>query len=94
MLLLTVATAHHKDNKRAISMTSSGKSLHDPVSMYEDESMASLKEKLIRAEEVEILIFNCTYVASCIATVYIAMCTELTTYMCVYVCAQYLLNFG
>ena len=33
-------------------MTGSGKSLHDPVSMYEDESMASLKEKLIRAEEV------------------------------------------
>ena len=34
-------------------MTSLGKSLHDPVSMYEDESMASLKEKLIRAEEVK-----------------------------------------
>ena len=33
-------------------MTGSGKSLHDPVSMYEDESMASLKEKLVRAEEV------------------------------------------
>ena len=35
-------------------MTSSGKSLHDPVhvSMYEDESMVSLKEKLVRAEEV------------------------------------------
>ena len=48
-LLLTIA--RHKANKRALSMTSSGKSLHDPVSMYEDESMASLK-KLIRAEEV------------------------------------------
>ena len=33
-------------------MTGSGKSSHDPLSMYEDESMASLKEKLVRAEEV------------------------------------------
>ena len=44
--------ARRKGNKRPITMTGSGKSLHDPVSMYEDESMASLKEKLIRAEEV------------------------------------------
>ena len=47
-----MTTARRKGNKRVVSMTSSGKSLHDPVSMYEDESMASLKEKLVRAEEV------------------------------------------
>ena len=50
-LLLTIARC--KVNKRPLSMTSSGKSLHNPVSMYEDESMASLKEKLISTEEVK-----------------------------------------
>ena len=44
--------ARREGSKRAVSITGSGKSLHDPVSMYEDESMASLKEKLSRAEEV------------------------------------------
>ena len=41
-LLLTIA--RRKANKRALSMTSLGKSLHDPVGMYEDVSMASLHE--------------------------------------------------
>ena len=40
------------NSKRALQVTGSGKSLHDPISMYEDETMASLKEKLARAEEV------------------------------------------
>ena len=44
--------ARREGSKRAVSITGSGKSLHDPVSMYEDESMASLKEKLSRGEEV------------------------------------------
>ena len=47
-----VARRSKGNNKRALQVTGSGKSLHDPVSMYEDESMASLKEKLARAEEV------------------------------------------
>jgi len=51
-------TARWKGNKRVISFTGSGKSLHDPVSMYEDESLASLKEKLIRAEEVGMLFLD------------------------------------
>ena len=61
--LLLHTTARRKGNKRPITVTGSGKSLHDPVSMYEDESMASLKEKLIRAEEVNntLILMTCIY---------------------------------
>ena len=52
VIITDYITARRKGNKRAIAVTASGKLIHDPVSMYEDETMASLKEKLVRAEEV------------------------------------------
>ena len=54
-----VARRSKGNNKRALQVTGSGKSLHDPVSVYEDKSMASLKEKLARAEEVCIVCVYC-----------------------------------
>ena len=51
-LPLLLAQRSKGNNKRTLQVTGSGKSLHDPVSMYGTESMASLKEKLARAEEV------------------------------------------
>ncbi|XP_065895912.1 uncharacterized protein [Dysidea avara] len=48
---LHVAQQLKDNNKRTLQVTGSDKSLHDPVSMYEDESMASMKEKLARAQE-------------------------------------------
>jgi len=45
-LILFIALRSKGNSKRALQVTGSGKSLHDPVSMYEDETMASLKDRL------------------------------------------------
>ena len=73
-------------------MISSGKSLHNPMSMYEDECMASLKEKLIRAEEVKnvymIIITLCVRVCVCVfmyVRAYVCVCVLVFVHVCMYV---------
>ena len=63
---VVLLVAWQKSNgKRALQVTGSGRSLHDPVSMCKDESMAFLKEKLAKAEKVCVracVCLVCTYV--------------------------------